>query len=182
MSILNKRSFKETQSRILILGEINEENTNCIIADILDINDIDKRIKKEKREPIQLIITSEGGEVYRGLGLVDVITKSETPIHTICYGLAMSMALPILISGHYRKASSRSVIMYHEISYNMDTKLTGHKYEMSEMNRLNKIYEDIILNKSLITKKQLNVIKKQQKEWYITPDKAKELGIIDEII
>jgi hypothetical protein len=39
MNILNKKSFKETQNRILILGEINEENTNNIITNILNIND-----------------------------------------------------------------------------------------------------------------------------------------------
>ena len=178
----NKRLFKET-SRVLVLGGINEDNTTSIIADILDINELDKKIKAEKREPIKLIISSEGGEVYRGFGIIDVINDSITPIHTICYGLAMSMAFPILISGHYRYASKNTTIMYHDLSYDIgNVKLTEHKLEVKEGERICKIYDNIIINNTDITLKHLNKYKKSKSEWYINSEEALKLKIIDEIL
>lgn len=184
MNFTKKRLFKDKDTgRIMTLGEINEENVNYTIADILDINDLDNGINVKKREPIKLIISSGGGEVYRGLGLIDVIINSETPIHTICYGLGMSMALPILAVGHHRVMSSRSTLMYHEIAGDLGyIKLTEYVIELNEYKRINSIYEEIILERTKITRKQINNVNRQKKEWYISPNEALELGIIDEII
>lgn len=182
MNFTNKRLFKET-SRVLTLGDIDEDNSISLIADILDINDIDKKIKVDKREPIRIIISSNGGEVYRGLGIIDVISNSITPIHTICYGTAMSMALPILCSGHYRMISKNSTLMYHEIIYNLgDSKLTEHIKEVKEGERINRLYNDILINNTNITLKHISKIRRTKSEWYITPDEALKLNIVDEII
>jgi len=180
MSILNKKLLKETD-RILTLGDVNNENALYIISEILEINKIDE--KKKIKEPIQLIISSAGGNIYEGLGIIDVIRNSKTPIHTICYGLAMSMSLNILIAGHYRLMSSNSTLMYHEGGYEMDyAKLTNHKLEVKEIERIEKICDNLILENTKLTLNQLKKIKKEQKEWYITSDEALKLGIIDEII
>jgi ATP-dependent Clp protease protease subunit len=121
--------------------------------------------------------------MYEGLGLIDVIINSNTPIHTICYGLAMSISLCILIAGHHRVMSNRSTLMYHEGSFELGSiKLTGHEHELKESKRIENICDNLILEKTRISLKQLKNIKKQQKEWYIPPDEALKLGIIDEII
>jgi len=181
MSFINKRFFKDTQSRILTLGEINNENTTHLISEILEINAFDK--KKKIKKPIELVLISCGGNIYEGLGILDIIQNSITPIHITCYGLTMSMALPILTVGHYRKMSKNSTLMYHEIAWETGyEKLTNYKYEVKEGERLIKIYDDIITTNTNIKQIQLNKIKKQQKEWYILPDEALKLGIIDEII
>lgn len=181
MDFISKRYFKETQSRILTLGEITNENATYVISEILEINKFDE--KKKHKEPIQLILTSCGGLVYEGLGIIDVIQNSITPIHITCYGLAMSMALPILVSGHYKKMSQNSTLMYHEIAWDTGhEKLTNHRFGIKEGERLIKIYDNIIINNTKLKLRQLNEIKKQQKEWYIPPDEALSLGIIDEII
>lgn len=165
-------------NRIITLGEINNENATQIISFILELNK-----NQNNNKPIELIITSGGGNVYEGFGIIDAINNSTIPIHTTCYGLGMSMALPILISGHHRKMSSNATLMYHDISYNIEeNKLQHHINELKETKRISKKYEKIIINNSNITKDQLHEIKKQQKEWYITPKQALKLGLIDEII
>jgi ATP-dependent Clp protease protease subunit len=170
-------------SRILTLGTIDEDNSNDIIYAILEINYSDKLKKPEQREPIKLIINSIGGDMYSGFGIIDCISNSTTPIHTICYGSAFSMALPILIIGHYRMMSNRSTLMYHEGGFDLGhMKLTGHTHEINELNRIEKICDDLMLEKTKLTLKQFKTIKKQQKEWYITPTEALKYGIVDEII
>lgn len=181
MDFFNKRYFKESQSRILTLGELTNENTIYIISEILEINKHDE--KKKNKEPIQLIITSGGGNIYEGLGLIDVIINSQTPIHTICYGLAMSMSLCVLTAGHHRIMSSRSTLMYHEGGFDLGLmKLTGQNNELKELERIEKICDDLIIERSSLSLNQLKKVKKQQKEWYITPEEALKLNLIDEII
>lgn len=181
MDFISKRFFKDTQSRIITLGEITNENALYVISEILEINKFDE--KKKHKEPIELILTSCGGLVYDGFGIIDAIKNSITPIHITCYGLAMSMALPILTVGHYRIMSKNSTLMYHEIAWETSyEKLTNHKFEVREGERLIKMFDSIIIDNTNITQRKLNEIKKQQKEWYIPPDEALKLGIIDEII
>ena len=86
-----RRSKLDPISRIITLGDIETEVVNDIIHSIYEINEED--IKKQTAEPIKLIINSAGGEIYSGLALIDVISTSFTPIHTICHGSAMSMGL-----------------------------------------------------------------------------------------
>ena len=90
-------------SRVITLGDIDSELVNEVIQLIYEINEEDA--KKTQKEPIKLIINSFGGELYSGLALVDVIDNSQTPVHTICHGSAMSMALIIYAAGHKRLAS-----------------------------------------------------------------------------
>ena len=98
-----RRSKLDPLSRIITLGDIECETVNEIIQDIYEINEEDA--KKQTVEPIKLIINSFGGEVFSGLALIDVIDTSQTPIHTICHGTAMSMALIVYAAGHVRHAS-----------------------------------------------------------------------------
>jgi len=181
MDFISKRFFKDTQSRIITLGEITNENSTYIISEILEINKFDE--KKKNKEPIELILTSCGGLVYDGFGIIDVIKNSNTPVHITCYGFAMSMALPILVSGHYRKMGKNSTLMYHDIGWETNyDKLKRHKESLEEGQRTLSIIDNILINKSNLSLNKLNKIKKMQQDWYITPKEALKLNIIDEII
>jgi ATP-dependent Clp protease protease subunit len=183
MSKASKKSKQEFISRIATLGEVNHENINDIISIIEEINYIDKDTKKEEREAIKIIINTDGGNVYQGFGLIDCMDNSITPIHTICYGSALSMGLAILVSGHSRYAGKRATFMYHEISYELPySKVETHKMEAKEGERMMGIYDNIILERTNITKKQLNSIKKHNKDWYFDSNEALTYGVIDQIL
>jgi ATP-dependent Clp protease protease subunit len=179
---LNKKSDLPI-SRIITLGEIDNENVNDVIEIIQEINHLDKDIKAESREPIKIYINSTGGFVYHGFGLVDCIYDSITPVHTISYGCTMSMALPILVAGHYRQAGKRATFMYHEVGYEMAyEKAIVHEAELKEGKRLMNMIDDIMLENTDIPKKKLDSIKKSNREWYFDAEEALALGVIDEII
>ena len=63
-------------------------------------------------------------------------------------------------------------------SYEVLTEVPGLK----EGKRLWKVYDDIIVENTEIQLKQLQSIRKEQKEWYITAEQALNLSIIDEIL
>lgn len=170
-------------SRIVTLGEITNENICDAIEAIYEINDQDKNKDADKREPIKLILNSPGGEVYDGIGIVDVIENSTTPIHIYVHGQAQSMGFAIATCGHYRYASKRTTFMYHEIAWaTSQEKLAYHEQEVTEGKRLWKVYDDVVVANTRIPLKKLQQVRKEHKEWYLTAEEALEWGIIDEIL
>ena len=167
-------------SRIITLGDIEGEFVNDIIEVIYEINEEDA--KKTQKEPIKLIINSFGGELYSGLALIDVIDNSQTPIHTICHGSAMSMALIVFAAGHHRYASKYATFMYHEASYETEGKVIHHKQEIKETDRTDKICDDYLISKTKFTTKLLNDVKDKRAEWYFDVKTAVKYGVVDEIL
>mgnify|MGYP003346654976 FL=1 len=167
-------------SRVITLGDIDSELANEIIEVIYEINEEDA--KKTQKEPIKLIINSFGGELYSGLALIDTIDNSQTPIHTICHGAAMSMALVVFAAGHYRYASKYATFMYHEASYGTDGKIMHHKQEIKETDRTDKICDEYLMSKTKFTVKQLKDVKDKRAEWYFDVKTAVKYGVVDEIL
>ena len=115
--------------------------------------------------------------------MVDIIEYSKTEIHTISTGSSMSMGFIILLAGHKRFATKYSTIMIHEIASFVYDKLEGIKLEVAEKTRLQEtILDKIVLDKTNITLDQLLQHRERKSEWYITPQEAKKLDIIDNII
>ena len=174
---------QEYLSRIITLGEISDESACEIIGLIYEINNEDKAKLAENRDPIKFILNSFGGNVYDGMGIVDAIENSVTPIHMYIHGQAQSMGFAIATCGHYRYATKRTTFMYHEMSWHTgQEKLKYHEQELKEGKRLWKIYDDIIVENTKIPLKTLQNIQKEQREWYMDVEEALTLGIIDEII
>lgn len=173
----------EYLSRVITLGEITNESACEVIGLIYEVNKEDRNKAEENRDPIQLIVNSPGGDVYDGIGIVDAIEKSITPIHLYIHGQAQSMGFAIATCGHYRYASKRATFMYHEIGWETGReKLQYHEQEVKEGKRLWQVYDEIITTNTNIPQKTLDGIRKQQKEWYITAEEALKFGIIDEIL
>lgn len=173
----------ESLSRVFTLGEITGENACEVIGLIYEVNREDRNKAEENRDPIQLILNSPGGSVYDGMGIIDAIEGSTTPIHLYVHGQAQSMGFAVATCGHYRYATKRTTFMYHELSWETHTeKLHYHEQELKEGKRLWDLYDELILTNTKITPKRLTQVKRSQKEWYITAQEALELGIIDEIL
>ena len=84
--------------RKLYLKEIIEEKSIMSLIEMINkINDDDDEKEKEYngwiREPIKLYIYTYGGACYAGFALIDAISASKTPVHTIVLGTAMSMGI-----------------------------------------------------------------------------------------
>ena len=133
-------------------------------------------------QPIKIYIDSYGGAVYQCFGLLGVMEKSETPIHTIVTGAAMSCGFMILISGHKRFGYKLSTPLYHQVSTGFYGKVQDMEERLQETKRLQKVIEDITLERTNISKKKLTDVLKNKVDWYMSAEEAVKLGVIDEII
>jgi ATP-dependent Clp protease protease subunit len=175
-----------TERTLYLFDTIDKSSVKTIVESILKINkyddELDKKEKDFKRNPIELIINSKGGIVYDGLSLINVIDISKTAVHTYVYGLAASMGLLIAVSGHKRFSGNLSTFMYHSISNNMGGHLEYLKNRLDETQRLQNIYDQYLLSKTKFVMDDLKNVQECQRDWYISPEEALKLGIIDEII
>lgn len=71
---------KMLEERVLfIVGEINDELANSIVAHLLYLN------SKDSHKPITLYINSPGGVITSGLAIYDTMKLVKAPVHTIGY-------------------------------------------------------------------------------------------------
>jgi len=164
------------KDRIIILcGEIDDINSNTIVAQLLYLDSINNN-------DISLYINSPGGSVTAGMAIYDTINFIKSDVSTICIGMAASMGAFLLAGGTKGKrfALPNAEIMIHQ-------PLGGAKGQATEI--------QIAAEHILKTKKRLNemlaentgkpydVIEKDtDRDNFMSADEAVEYGLIDVVI
>lgn len=176
--------------KLFFTEQVNQDSISKLTKSILEIEDHDKYLKKlydihnitYKPNPIEILIDSYGGSVYQCFGLLSVMDRCTTPIHTIVTGCAMSCGFMMLISGHKRFAHKLSTPLYHQVSSVAWGKIKDMEEDIDETKRLQKLLEKITMEKTNISKKKLKKIYKGKKDWFMDAEEALELGVVDIIL
>jgi len=170
--------------------QVEQNSIGDLTQKIIEINEDDMRLAKiyafhdieYKPKPIKIYIDSYGGNVYQCFGLLSVMKRSKTPIHTIVTGCAMSCGFMMLISGHKRFAHELSTPLYHQVSSAAWGKLKDMEQDVEEAKRLQKIIENITLDRTNISKSKLKEVLEQKIDWFMSAEEALKLGVVDEIL
>jgi ATP-dependent Clp protease protease subunit len=182
-SLLDKVEKDLFKERVIYL---NEDISSYTIANIVPlihkINKEDESVPVEERKPIHLHITSYGGSAYDGWQIVSAIENSKTPVYTYVEGYAMSMALPIYLSGAKRFLGKYATLLYHELRGGANGTRQEVKRLDKEYDRLQKIYDDYIISKSTITQEILDYHQEKVSDWYIGLEESKQYQLFDELI
>lgn len=147
---------------------------------IIKANIQDAGLPPEERLPIKIIINSPGGSVLDGVGLIDAIKSSITPVFGIVVGYAYSMALNVLINCDFRISTSNSSFLLHDGSTGLFDSSTKFRDTMKFYDKLDERLDRMIAARTKLTMKELEDRKRQENFWF--SDEAKDLGIIDAII
>lgn len=139
------------------------------------------RPEEKQNDPINLLINSNGGDVYEALGIIDYIESLSVPVNVIARGRAMSAAAMILCSGTgLRAASKNTTIMVHEASAEIFGKSADIKSNAAHIDDLE---EDFYAMMERRTKKDATFWKLAcRKDFYMNAESAMEYGLIDKII
>jgi len=161
---------------IFLVGPINDNVASLITAQLLFLESEDP--KKE----INLYINSPGGLVTAGLGIYDTMQYIKPDVSTLCIGQAASMGSFLLAAGKKGKRFSlpNSRIMVHQPSAGFQGQATDIEIHAKEVlalkKRLNEIY-------SKHTDKSVDEVKKSlERDNFMTPEVAKDFGLIDEVV
>jgi ATP-dependent Clp protease protease subunit len=184
-TLLDKVEKELFKDRVIYLNEdISSYTIGGIVPLIHRINkeDDEAGIELENRKPIHLHITSYGGSAYDGWQIVSTIENSKTPVYTYVEGYAMSMALPIFLSGKKRFLGKYATLLYHELRGGANGTRQEVKRLDKEYDRLQKIYDDYIISKSTITQEILDYHQEKVSDWYIGLEESTQYKLFDELI
>lgn len=178
------------ERNLYLAKQVDQSSINDITKQIVEINENDEYLQKlysvhdleYKRTPIKIYIDSYGGMVYQCMGLVGVMQKSDTPVHTIVTGAAMSAGFVITIAGHKRFGYDHATLMYHQASSVKAGKVKDIEERLVQTKKLQTWMEDIIVDLTDIPRSRVKEVYDKKEDWYITSREAKDLGVIDEII
>ncbi len=161
---------------VFVVGPINDAVASLVTAQLLYLESEDP--KKE----ISLYINSPGGLVTAGLGIYDTMQYVKPEVTTLCIGQAASMGSFLLASGAKGKRFSlpNSRIMVHQPSAGFQGQVTDIEIHANEVlslkKRLNEIY-------SKHTEKSVDEIKSAlERDNFMTPENAKDFGLIDKVV
>ena len=163
--------------RIIFLGSpINDVVANLIIAQMLFLE------QSDAEAPINFYINSPGGSVYAGLAMYDIMNLISCPVYTTCIGLAASMGSLLLCAGAkgFRYSLPHSRIMLHQPMGGAGGQCSDIQIQANEILDLKKKLNAIYAKHS---GKDLAYIEKQtDRDNFLSPEMAKEFGLIDLII
>jgi len=161
---------------IFLVGPVNDNVSTLVTAQLLFLE------SENPKKEISFYINSPGGLVTSGLGIYDTMQYIKPAVSTLCIGQASSMGSFLLAAGEKGKRFSlpNSRIMVHQPSAGYQGQATDIEIHAKETlalkKRLNKIY-------SKHTKKSEDQIKEAlERDNFMTPNEAKEFGLIDEVV
>lgn len=185
--------FNEDIPRIAgLYGEVNEENCKDLIGNLYALESIKKNIatddgdEVEITEPIEMIVSTEGGHVTEMFAAFDVMeqVKRSCEIHTIGLGKVMSAGILLLAAGTKgkRKIGKHCRLMIHSISGGDFGSIKQLENNIKEVKWFQTQYTNALVANSNMSVRQLKAIFRRKSDTYFDANQALKWGIVDEII
>ena len=172
--------YKNLKNRKIIINE--EIGDNLLETATLPFIEMDN---DGTGNPIEIIISTLGGEIYSGFNLVDQIENAKSPVTIHIMSMAASMGFLIAMAGKNNPNVKTvchpfSVGLLHSGSQYME----GSAHAVKDAFDFSQHYEEKIKSYILThTKIDENLYEKiERKEYWMDADEMKRLGIVDEII
>lgn len=167
-------------NRIIFVGApIDNHFASLIIAQLLYLDGDDSK------QPIQMYISSPGGEVYAGLGIYDTMQQIRAPISTIAVGATHSFGTILLAGGRAgrRYALANAAIHMHQPLISgggISGQVTDIHIHAQQLVKMRHRIEGIMAHH---TGKALEQIERDmERDFYLDAQEAKAYGLVDEVL
>ncbi|MEK7181345.1 MAG: ATP-dependent Clp endopeptidase proteolytic subunit ClpP [Patescibacteria group bacterium] len=161
---------------IFLCGPITDVVANSVIAQLLFL------AHEDEKKDIKIYLNTPGGSVTAGMAIYDTMQYVKPDVQTICVGMAASMGAVLLASGKKGKrfALPNSEVLLHQVMGGVE----GQAIEVEITARhIIKIKDKINQILAKHTGKPVAKIERDtDRDFYMTPQEAKEYGLVDEII
>ena len=165
------------KDRIIFLGEpIEDHVANLVIAQLLFL------AAEDPEKDVNVYINSPGGHVTAGMAIYDTMMYVRCDVATICMGQAASMGAFLLGAGAKGKrfALPHARIMIHQPLGGVQGQATDIDIQAREILRMRETLNDILVRH---TGQSLeNIRRDTDRDFFMSPEQAREYGIIDEVI
>ena len=163
--------------RIVFLGApINDDVANIVIAQLLFLD------ADNPERDVNLYINSPGGSVSAGMAIYDTMQFMNSPIRTICMGMAASMGAFLLAAGTSGKRSAlpHARIMIHQPSGGAQGTAADIEIQAKEILYLRSKMNELMAKHTGRTVEQIE--RDVDRDRFMSSDEAKQYGLIDNVI
>ena len=138
----------------------------------------DSLLEESLTAPIHFVIGTTGGDVRSMLGIMNLITLSQTPCYTYLLGETCSAGSWIYLSGHKRFCPKTSLVslMLHPMEWNKVDSLGNQKSHIDYVNKLSNKLIDFTIQRTLLTKENLEKLATNETAYFVG-DEIFECGI-----
>ena len=165
------------KDRIIFLGgPINDHVANLVVAQLLFLQ------AQDADKDVSLYINSPGGSVTAGLAIHDTMLLIKPDVRTICVGMAASMGAFLLAAGTKGKrfALPNAKVMIHQPWGGIQGQATDIAIHAREILRTRDRLNELLAK---YTGKDLETISRDtDRDFFMTPEEARDYGIIDAIL
>lgn len=165
-------------ARLVVLhGDVNEASISLVVAQLL-------ALASQNHKPIHLVISTYGGSVDEMFMLYDTIKFLPCPVHTVALGKVMSAGVLLLATGAkgHRMIGRSARIMIHPVSGGVHGNVFEVMNDTKEHKRLQDQMVDAIVKETNCDRKEIEKIMNSGHDYYVLPEQAIKLGIVDKII
>lgn len=166
------------RERIIFLGtEIDDVIANNIIAQLLFLEG------EDPEKDIRLYIQSPGGDISAGFAIYDTMSHIRCDVATICLGQAASFGAFLLAAGTKGKRMSlphARILIHQPLGGVSRGQATDIEIYARDMVKTKKQLNELMAQMTGQSVKQIE--KDTERDNIMTPEQAKEYGIIDTVI
>lgn len=165
------------KERIIFLnGPVEDNMASVICAQLLFLE------SENPAKDIYMYINSPGGVVTSGLAIYDTMEYIRPDVATVCMGQAASMGSLLLTAGAAGKryCLPNARIMTHQPSGGFQGQATDIEIHAREIINLRGRLNGIYTKHTGQTLKQIEKI--MERDTFMSPEEAKSLGLIDEVV
>ena len=161
---------------IFVNGPVHDGMSQLIVAQLLHLE------AENPKKEISMYINSPGGVVTSGLSIYDTMQYIRPKVSTLCVGQAASMGSLLLAAGDkgMRFSLPNSRIMVHQPSGGYQGQATDIMIHARETENLKRRLNEIYVHH---TGQDYDTVEAAlERDNFMAPDKAKEWGLIDDIV
>ena len=161
---------------VFLVGPVEDNVANLIIAQLLYLE------SENPDKDIHFYINSPGGSVTAGMGIYDTMQFIKPNVSTMCVGQAASMGALLLAAGEKGKrfCLPHSRVMIHQPLGGFQGQATDIDIHAREILHARERLNEILANH---TGQSVDTVQKDtERDNFMSADKAKEYGIIDNVL
>lgn len=172
------QQYKNLEERkIYINYAVDDSFTEMVILPFMQMD--------KDGEPIEIILDTPGGDIFKGFNLIDLIEKAKSPVTIHILSMAASMGLLIAMAG---KANPEVKTVCHPMSIGLlhsgESSFAGASHAVKDayefFDRYLEKVKQYIFTHSKVSEELYAKI--ERKEYWMDAEEMVELGIVDEII
>lgn len=162
--------------RVFLWGQVDDKSAKHVVERLMYLDMIDPG------KEIQFVINSPGGYVTSGFSIYDTMKSIQSPVATVCSGLAASMGSILLSAGEKgrRFILPHAKVMIHQPSGGAGGQASDIKIQMEEIIKTKELSAKLLAENC--NKSFEEIMKDFNRDYWMSAEESIKYGIVDDLL